>query len=228
MFDTINILIPVFNNAETLRDLVDQVQRETASAARTVDFVFVDDASGDRSGEVLRALAGPNIAVIFNSENIGQQASIQKGLAVCDAQAVVVMDADLQDPPEAIPELLRALSTGTYDAVFATRVGQYQSGRRMFSARAFRFLIRQFTNLPYGAGGFVTFTRHVAQGLTKRPHARFYLAGLIGCGGYRIGSVPVERNERAIGKSAYSGSMRLALGLSNLSAVIRERTRRER
>ena len=226
MFERVSFLVPVYNNAEMLRSLVTQVTDATRDLAREVEFVFVEDASYDSSREVLREIAGGSIRIIYNSENIGQQASIRKGLAACEGQAVVVMDADLQDPPQAIPALLRALHSGAYDAVFATRVGAYQSGWRMLNSHLFRFVIRRLTNLPRGAGGFVAITGDLAQALSGKTSSRFYLVGMIGCGGYRIGAVPIIRNPRESGKSGYTGAMRLSLGLSNLSVILDERIAR--
>lgn len=223
MFDQVSILVPVYNNAQTLRPLVAQVTQAIQSVAHKVEFIFVEDASSDGSLAVLRGISAGNVRTFENSENIGQQASIHKGLAACLGQAVVVMDADLQDPPQAIAGLLRSLQDGGYDAVFATRVGAYQSGWRMLTSRSFRFVIRRLTNLPQGAGGFVAITDEVARRLAAKTGARFYLAGMIGCGGHRIGAVPIKRNQRQIGQSAYTGLMRLSLGLSNLRIVLKER-----
>ena len=223
MYDRVSILVPVFNNAETLRDLVTAVSREAALASRDIQFVFVEDCSQDRSREVLREMRCDGVHVVENTENIGQQASIFRGLAACDGQAVVVMDADLQDPPEAVPDLLKALHGGAHDVVFATRVGAYQSRRRMLFSRWFRFLVRRLTNLPVGAGGFLAMTSDVARTLRQKKSPRFYLTGLIGCGGYRITSIPVRRNHRPGGASSYSGRMRLSLGLTNLSVILQER-----
>ena len=226
MFDQVTILVPVFNNAETLHGLVKQVTQAIEAMSRDIRFVFVDDASQDGSAQVLREMEGGNISIVCNTKNIGQQASIQKGLALCQGQVVVVMDADLQDPPQALPDMLRPLQNGGIDVVFGVRVGSYQSRWRMWHSRFFRFVIRRLTNLPRGAGGFVAMTDDVAQALLCKPYRHFYMAGMIGCGGYRIHAVPVKRNLRASGQSAYTGRMRLFLGLSNLAVVLNERMAR--
>lgn len=226
MFDHVSVLVPVFNNAETLQNLAVQVTDAIQDTTREITFVFVDDASQDKSLDVLREMAGTNIRIVENAKNIGQQASIHKGLALCQGQVIVVMDADLQDPPEAIPHLLRALQDRASDVAFGVRVGTYQSTWRMLHSRLFRFVIRRLTNLPQGAGGFVAMTADVARDLARRTSARFYLAGLIGCGGYRIRAVPIERNLRQIGQSAYTRRMRLSLGLANLAVVLNERMAR--
>ena len=146
------------------------------------------------------------------------------GLRVAAVSDILSFPKDeLQDPPEAVPDLLKALHGGAHDVVFATRVGAYQSRRRMLFSRWFRFLVRRLTNLPVGAGGFLAMTSDVARTLRQKKSPRFYLTGLIGCGGYRITSIPVRRNHRPGGASSYSGRMRLSLGLTNLSVILQER-----
>ena len=226
LFDRVSILIPVYNNAETLQQLVAQVKSATQPVARHTQFVFVNDASTDSSASVLDRIASEDILIIENKENLGQQASIRIGLNACDGQAVIVMDADLQDPPEAIPDLLTLLHSGDYDAVFATRVGVYQSYWRMMNSHIFRFLIRRITNLPHGAGGFVAITNNVAAHLAQKRGSRFYLAGMIGCHNYRIAAIPMARNLRATGKSEYTPTMRISLAFSNFIFVFTERISR--
>jgi glycosyltransferase involved in cell wall biosynthesis len=226
MLNRVSILVPVYNNAETILPLIDQVKSATQTLARQTNFVFVDDASTDRSASILDTLTSDEFSVISNGKNLGQQLSIRKGLGVCDGQVVIVMDADLQDPPKAIPELLMTLHSGRYDAVFATRIGNYQSYWRMLNSYMFRFLMRRITNLPRGAGGFVAMTDNVAMHLAQKSGRRFYMAGMIGCNNYRIGAIPVERNLRDIGKSEYTFAMRLSLGFSNFIFVFSERITR--
>ncbi|PCJ05056.1 MAG: hypothetical protein COB16_16900 [Rhodobacteraceae bacterium] len=225
VFDRVNIMVPVMNNEETLQQLMHEVTEALSNMVDKCEFVFVDDASTDGSLGVLEQIAGadPTVQVLANPKNLGQQASIRKGLALCRGDAVVVMDADLQDPPSAIPKLLLALADGPYDAVFATRSGRYQSRARMLSGTVFRYLIGHLTALPKGAGCFVAIRGGVAAQLAAKKNQRFYLAGLIGCGDYRISALPVERSMRQVGRSSYSSSMRWKTGVSNITAVLQER-----
>jgi len=135
------------------------------------------------------------------------------------------MDADLQDPPDVLPMLLSQLREQNGGAVFATRIGQYQGFVRRFTASSFRTVMRALVPLPKGAGGFVVFANDVAQRLRDSKNPNFYLAGLIGCHASKIGALPVQRRFRASGKSAYSGSMRIATGISNIKCVLHERSK---
>ncbi|MGC1497458.1 MAG: glycosyltransferase [Sulfitobacter sp.] len=223
MISKISILVPVMNNQGTLTKLVDEVSAALDSHA--LEFIFVEDASTDGSRDILVELVDRDdrVHVMINTVNLGQQPSIRRGLARCSGDAVVVMDADLQDPPDAIPMLLEALIDGPYDAVFAGRLGQYQSVSRMISGTIFRFVMRRMTNLPKGAGGFVMMRGHVAGEVAAKKGKWFYLPGLIGCGGHRVHAIPVGRSKRISGHSAFSSSMRWKTGFSNVAAVLQER-----
>jgi len=223
--DRISVLIPVMNNAQTLVELADRVHAAVQPLTQRVQLVFVDDKSTDNSLNVIKeiVLRTSETVVLMNEVNRGQQLSLHKGLSACDGDVVVVMDADLQDPPEAIPVLIETLLVGEFDSVFATRIGRYQSLPRMITSYVFRFVMRCLTNLPKGAGGFVAMRAEVARKLAGRPEGRFYLAGLIGCGGYKLAGIPVLRDWRAHGHSAYTMGMRLSVALKNVLTVIGER-----
>lgn len=226
--DALSVVVPVYNNAATLAELRQQVTDQVRDHVQSLQFVFIDDASTDGSAGVLADLKGPSVTVLSNDKNMGQQSSIHRALAVARGDVVVVMDADLQDPPVAIPDLLSALEAQSADAVFARRVGQYQSKARMLTSVTYRWVLRRLTNLPRGAGGFVVMRGAVAQSLAARPTGRFYLVGMLGCGGYRLGVLPVKRNRRMVGKSGYSMCKRLGVALSNFIVIFEERMRRGR
>ncbi|MEM8792333.1 MAG: glycosyltransferase [Pseudomonadota bacterium] len=221
----LTIVAPVYNNASSLEALRDRVKTATSGLACEVRFVFVDDASVDASAEVLSRMEGHEVTVFRHDTNVGQAESTRDGLKLATGDVIVVMDADLQDPPEAVPSLVKELSAENLDAVFAGRIGQYQSGLRMLASKIYRAILMRMTDLPPGAGGFVAMTGAVANDLATHRAERFYLVGLLGCRGYRLGAVPVQRDYRAAGQSGYSFAKRLKLGLSNLAVVFRERKR---
>jgi len=225
----VSILVPVYRNAGTLRALHQQVQDAVASAGATVRFIFVEDAGGDQAREILEDLAGTdsNMVLIFNPENLGQQEAIRKGLAHAAGQDVVVMDADLQDPPAAIPFLLERLWATGADAVFATRIGVYQSRFRMTASTLYRALLIRLVPLPSGAGGFVVLRGALAARLVASENPRFHLAGMIGCHAIGIEAIAIRRNHRETGKSAYTERMRVATALSNFACILNERFRHD-
>jgi len=216
----ISVIIPVYKNEASLKTL--HTRLRALYPASVMELVFVNDASPDKSIDILQTLSihDQTIRLIDLKENIGQQAAIRQGLAEASGDIVVVMDADLQDPPHIIPDLVTHLKMGMFDAVFAARNNSYQSGFRMMCSWGFRALIRLLTGLPKGAGGYVALSRKMVDRLLERSRPRFYLAGLIGCSGLEVSTIPVNRNKRLEGQSAFSQIDRIHTALSNIVCVL--------
>src|SRR5689334_20682963 len=119
----LSIVIPVYNEVDALPTLLSTVRDAMAAAGLTYEIVFVDDGSADGTVGLLEEAADHDqrIKVLFFSRNFGHQAAITAGLDFARGDAVVVMDADLQDPPELLPEMLQLLEQG-YDVVSAQRI----------------------------------------------------------------------------------------------------------
>lgn len=221
--ERVDIVVPVYRNRDTLRDLYRQVLDGAATAGYAAHITIVDDACPDRSGDMLTGLEA---TVLRHAINQGQQAAIRRGIMACGGHPVIVMDADLQDPPEAIPLLLAALRDGGFDAVFATRRGRYQSVARSLSGRAFRSVVRGLVPLPAGAGGYVALAAPLVQRLQSSGNPRFYLAGLVGCHARSIGAIAIDRRLRPAGHSSYTGAMRWSTGISNIRCILHEKSNR--
>ena len=223
MPETASVIIPVYANANTLEELHHRLRG--LEMAASLEIVFVNDASPDNSIEILRRLATEDRAIIVVdlSTNVGQQQAIKTGLRVASGDVIVVLDADLQDRPEEIPALLVRLARGPFEAVFAVRKNRYQSRGRMILSRFYRHVIKPLTGLPEGAGGYVAISRRMSERLLKTTGKRFYLAGLIGCSGYRVSALEVVRQMRPKGQSAYTGAMRVSVAISNIMCVLGER-----
>lgn len=217
----VTVIAPVYRNAETLEDLTGQLRQALAPLVRDFEVLFVNDASPDHSAVVLKRLAAEHrfVSVIDLERNIGQHEAIFAGLRQAAGSSVVVMDADLQDPPEAIGAMYERLRSGHCEAVFAARVGRYQSLPRMMGSWLYRALLRILTGVPSGAGGYVIMTRKLVERLLEFDCERRYLVGMIGCTGLPVSSIPVERRFRAAGGSAYSAMQRIRVASSNLICV---------
>ena len=150
------------------------------------------------------------------ARNRGQQRAILAGLAHARGEWVVVMDADLQDPPEAIPDLLRAASTGAR-AVFAGRRGSYESAGRLATSRMFKRLLHWMCGVPADAGVFVILHRSLVQRILALGGPCPFLVAMIGSTGLPAVSVPVARDPRPVGVSAYSGWDRLRSAMAALA-----------
>lgn len=222
---TLTVVVPVYRNAETLAALHARLAATLDRLGERVELVYVDDACPDGSGEVLDGIAvdDPRVKVVRLPENIGQHRAIMKGLAASSGDRVVILDADLQDPPEAIPDLLNRLADG-FDVVFAGRVGHYHdSPVKRVTSQVFKRMQRWLAGLPVDAGGYVALTRPVADRMLAMPPGPQTVVVMTAFAGRAITSVPVERARRPVGRSAFSSWRRFSLAIATLAWAARMR-----
>jgi len=184
-------------------------------------MLFVDDGSSDRTFEILAgaAFADPRIVVLSLSRNFGHQAALSAALDHVTGDFVVVMDGDLQDPPEAIPRFLEEQRKG-FDVVYAQRVRRKEAWVLRACYFLFYRLIARVSNvrLPLDAGDFGLLSRRVVDRLRSIPEHHRFLRGLRAWVGFRQTGIPVERSERFFGKSRYGAVRLLRLAFDGLFA----------
>lgn len=212
------VVVPVYDNAATLRPLVERCRR----AVPGVSIVLVDDGCTRGSGSVAAALAmdTPGVTSIAHVQNLGQQWAIRSGLGAVDASMVVVLDADLQDPPEAMPVLLDRLRARDVEAVFAGRRGLYETPVRRLGGMAHRIALAVTLGLPVDAGGFVAMTRTCTDAVLALDGPP-QLVAMIGRTGLPTTSVPVRRSARSVGGSSIGAGDRLRHAASALPHIRR-------
>ena len=222
----VSVVLPVYRNAEALERLHARLIRALAAEA-ALELIFVDDACPAGSGAVLDRLAREDarVRVIHHDRNRGQRLAVWHGLQAARGEIVVTMDADLQDPPEAIPLLLEELRSTGAAAVFAGRRGQYQGRLRMATSRLYRSVLQALTGIPNDAGAFLAMTRDALDRILPIPMPSPYLPALLASTGLPVRSIPVARDVRPAGKSAYSEWARLRLACSGLAAAWRVKRR---
>lgn len=211
----LSVAIPIFNEAEVLPELLRRLGAVLDQLpGGPHEIVMVDDGSHDASREVLvRAAASePRLVVVALSRNFGHQAALTAALDHVTGDAVVLMDGDLQDVPEAIPQFVRAHLEG-YDVVYAQRVRRKEGWLlRLCYAMFYRILARlSNVELPVDAGDFGLMSRRVIEQLRQAPERHRYLRGLRAWAGYRQIGIAVERSARAGGESKYSLAKLVAL-----------------
>ena len=218
----ISIIIPVYQSAETLGELHTRLCRALGSGPVPFEVIFVNDASPDHSAEVLAAMARQDarVTVLTLARNAGQQGALLHGLAAARGSVAVVLDADLQDPPEAIPRLIAGLDHG-YDLVFAGRRGRYDGVVRRFTSHLFKSLLRWMCGTPTDAGLFLAMNQRMMARLLAYTERGPSVLAMIGCTGLRLTSIPVERAPRKSGRSGYSPWRRVRLGLLTLVWIAR-------
>jgi polyisoprenyl-phosphate glycosyltransferase len=208
-----SVIVPVYGNASTLRELAARV----AGVLTDYELVFVNDASPDDSAAVLSTL---DARVVTHERNRGQNAAVLTGFAHARGATFVVLDADLQDPPEAIPELLRRKAESGAAIAFAARVGDYAGRGRMFTSRLYKSILSRLTSVPRGAGLFVALDRDVALRVAAMAPMPSIVAAL-GLLRVKTIAVPVARATRE--GSAYSSFARLRLACRTLAWVLAHR-----
>ena len=202
-----SIVVPVFNEAESLPELYRRMCAVMDGLDGTCELILVNDGSQDGTPQLLRALqaADARIRVLEFSRNFGHQMAITAGLDYAGGSAVVIIDADLQDPPEAIPQLVAEWQRGA-QVVFAVRAKRLgESWLKRSTAAAFYRIINRLTELhiPLDSGDFRLLDRQVVLALREvREHHRF-MRGLSVWLGFRQASVQYVRQERFAGVSKY-------------------------
>jgi len=171
------------------------------------EIVFVNDASPDDAADVLRVLAEKDrhLVVINHSRNFGSQSAFTSGMRVCTGDAVVLMDGDLQDPPELIEKFYERWREG-YDVVYGERVSREAAPYMRFLYKAFYRLFRaaSYVRVPVDAGDFSLLDRKVVVALNSLPENNRFIRGLRAWVGYRQSGVPYVRPERKFGHTTNS------------------------
>ena len=208
----LSVAVSVYNEEDVLPELLRRVTDVLAGIpGGPHEILFVDDGSSDRTFEILASAAAvdPRIVVISLSRNFGHQAALSAALDHVTGDLIVVMDGDLQDPPEVIPRFLEEQRKG-YDVVYAQRVRRKEPWVLRACYFLFYRLIARVSNvrLPLDAGDFGLLSRRVVDRLRAIPEHHRYLRGLRAWVGFRQAGIPVERSERYSGESRY-GLIRL-------------------
>lgn len=203
----LSVVIPVYRCIGCLRTLYERLTFVLANMNVAYEIVFIDDSSPDGSWLPLREIAEQDERVLSVqlSRNYGQQAAITAGLAECTGAAAVVMDCDLQDPPEYIPDLYSKHLAG-HDVVLAERNKKSHSILRQWASETFHATMKLLTGADY-SGRFGTFSllsrKAINEFLNFKDINRHYLF-IIECLGYKKGIVPFEQAERSVGESSYN------------------------
>jgi dolichol-phosphate mannosyltransferase len=202
-----SIVIPVYNEAEVLPALYDRLTRVLEGLVEPSEIIFVNDGSQDNSTLLLRDFQARDKRVKFLSfsRNFGHQIAITAGLDYSSGQAAVVMDADLQDPPEVIPQLIEQWRKG-YDVVFAVRAKRQGEGLfKRATAAIFYRLFRHITatEIPLDAGDFRLMSRRAVVALQSIRERNRFIRGLAGWIGFRQTSVTFVRDMRQAGETKY-------------------------
>ena len=220
MQPTYSFIVPVFNEEATLPELYRRLSAVMDSMDGAVELVLVDDGSSDRSLTMMRELHEHDHRVCYLSfaRNFGHQIAVTAGLNFVRGQAIVVLDADLQDPPELIFDLADKWRRG-YEVVYAQRVQRHREGWfKRLTAYIFYRLLRQLADvdIPTDTGDFCLMDRRVVDALNAMPERNRYIRGLRSWLGFRQIAIPFERDARFAGEVKYTFRKSLSLAIDGL------------
>ncbi len=218
----ISVVIPVFDEAENLPVLQQELSAVLSAGGLSYEILYVNDGSRDGSLEVIRSLAGeyPQVHYINFSRNFGHQVAVSAGLDHCKGDAVVIMDADLQDPPALIRALYDRYREG-YEVVYARRRRRRGEGllKRLTASFFYRLMARiTSVHIPLDTGDFRIIDRKVVEVLRDMPERHKFLRGQIAWVGFRQTFVEYDRHERMAGESGYSWSRMIRFALDGITA----------
>ena len=205
---TFSIVVPVYNEREALPELYRRVKAVMESLGEPWELVLVDDGSTDGSTEYMRQLRAQDpehVRPVIFARNFGHQIAVTAGLDYARGQAVVIMDADLQDPPEVIPDLVAKWREG-YQVVYAVRAER--EGETWFkktTAALFYRLIYRITDvkIPVDTGDFRLMDRRVVDVLNRMRERHRFIRGMAAWVGFRQTGVPYKRAPRFAGETKY-------------------------
>lgn len=207
---TLTIIIPCYNEeavlSETNRRVLNVIDNLEGFDS---NILYVNDGSKDKTGDLLRTFCeeSPKVKAVMLSRNFGHQAALTAGLKECDADYIAVIDADLQDPPELIPEMLHLMITKDANVVFGVRKEREGEGWfKKFSAKWFYRFLNSMSDSPFpvDTGDFRIIDRKVLNTFNQLPEHNKYIRGLISWIGFKQLPFYYVRQERLAGETKYS------------------------
>ncbi len=203
----ISVVVACYRDGGNVREMYRRLTEVLAQVTSRYEIIFVNDNSPDNAEELLAELAAQDarVTVISHSRNFGSQMAFTSGMRATVGDAVILMDGDLQDPPELIPALVREWLAG-YDVVYGVRERR-REGRLMQATRKIFYRIYRrlsYLEMPLDAGDFSIMSRRVVEALLSMPERDRFLRGLRTWVGFRQTGVPYTRAERFAGHSTNS------------------------
>jgi polyisoprenyl-phosphate glycosyltransferase len=221
----LSVVVPVYNEEQVLPALHERLRTALAEVEGGYEILYIDDGSADGSAGLIAgwAASDPSVTLIQLSRNFGMEIAMSAGLDHARGAWTVLMHADLQDPPELIPDMLRSAAAEEADVVFARRIGRDESRIKRLLATGFYAMMRSLARVPYQgqAGDFRLMSRRVTDTLRTMPERRRFLRGMVAWVGFK--QVPIEyrrAGRQAGGGASYPALFRLSLeALTSFSDV---------
>lgn len=204
----LSIVIPCYNEEEVIEETMKRLQAFCSELQNLdVELIFVDDGSHDRTRALLKTFAAkdPRVKIIGFARNFGHQIAVTAGIDASSGDAVVLIDADLQDPPEVVHRMIEKWREG-FDVVYGTRTERPgESAFKLATARGFYRLLNRLSDvpIPLDTGDFRLMGRNVVDALRAMPERDRFVRGMVSWIGFKQAALPYKRAERFAGTSKY-------------------------
>lgn len=214
-----SIIIPIFNEQRTIPELHDRLVKAAASFDNPYEVIFVDDGSHDESFAMLKSIheRDHRFKVVRLSRNFGHQVAISAGLDMASGDAVILMDGDLQDPPELFPELVARWKEG-FDVVYTVKRSRQEHRLKRAAFTTFYRLLHALSaiRIPMDAGNFSLMDKKVVTVFREMPERNRYISGMRAWAGFRQTGVTFDREPRFAGKPQMSLRRLIELALDGI------------
>ncbi|WP_279131439.1 glycosyltransferase family 2 protein [Photobacterium phosphoreum] len=206
----LSLIVPVYNEEVAIEPFLDAINGKLSSIRSHIDIMFINDGSKDNTKLVIEKMItqDPSISLVNFARNFGKEAAMTAGLDYVQGDAAVIMDVDLQDPPEVILEFVTLWLTGNYDTIYGVRVDRSQDTytKRLTAGGFYRFFnfLSAETILPENAGDFRLINRCVIETVKQLPERNRFMKGLLAWSSLRAIGVNFQRPERLVGDTKFN------------------------
>jgi dolichol-phosphate mannosyltransferase len=218
----LSIVIPLLNEEQSITELYDRLKNVCNNLSVDVEIILVDDGSSDGTANIIRELAkqDPTISYISFTRNFGHQVAIHAGLEISKGDFTIIMDGDLQDPPELIPALLSTQETSGAEVVLARRKSRKnESALKKGMAALFYRTLNKLSNIdiPIDTGDFRIISSKVVKDLVQMKEPNKFIRGQVAWLGYQTAYIEFDRDGRESGSSHYTSLKMIKLALDGLT-----------
>jgi len=218
----LSIIIPIYNEEKNIALLYNRLTTALQPINAHLELIFINDGSSDNSISLIKELSqkDPAVKYIDFSRNFGHQIAVTAGIDFAQGDALVIIDADLQDPPEVIVDLFKKFEQG-YSVVYAKRaLRKGENALKLLTAKVFYQILSKITsvNIPVDTGDFRIIDRKVVEVLKKMPEQNKFLRGQIAWVGFKQTYVEYEREERYAGKTGYTYKKMIKFALDGITS----------
>ncbi len=218
----LSIVVPCCNEEPNIGTLHARVGAATSSLGYRTELVLVDDGSSDQTWARIQAVAAldPTVLAVKLSRNHGHQLALTAGLSVCTGDRVLILDADLQDPPELLPQMMARMDEG-FDVVYGQRIARHgESALKRSTAHVFYRMLQRLvdTPIPVDTGDFRLMSRRAVNALHAMPERHRFVRGMVSWIGFPQTALPYERGPRAAGDTKYPLRKSLHFGIDAVTS----------